>query len=362
MPHFFKSRLLAVKHCQLAVLLFLPAIAVLTQAEASPALPQAVPATQSVAAQTKVPLIPREEFKRLGSLLPSLDSMGAIVRNPNQRVTLATGETVYIDLGFEDGIEAGNLLSIVSSPRAVYPPNPIDYPSSETREWPEYLGQWVKSLFSLREDLHSHSPVELRYAQQRCCSWFSFKDKPLGYLVRILGTLEVLEAEGSFSKAVIMEAFHPIILGSRLIPYRVPKVPSLPKDYSPPAKDIHGFIVALETSFSIAGEGDIVYIDKGEAQNVALGDRFEIYAYTEVAPADGYYQFSWPRQEQTAPLVIGELQVVATRQDTATAVIRKHSQEMFVGQRIRYVPGIKTSGIEQEKASPVNLEQIEKME
>ena len=134
------------------------------------------------------------------------------------------------------------------------------------------------------------------------------------------------------------------------------------RDYNPPAKDIHGFIVALETNFSIAGEGDIIYIDKGEAQNVALGDRFEIYAHTEVAPADGLYGFPWPPREQTAPLVIGELQVVATQQDTATAVIRKHSQEMFVGQRVRYVPGIKTSGIELEESSLAILEQIEKME
>ncbi|MFQ5716031.1 MAG: hypothetical protein ACE5GQ_02905 [Nitrospinales bacterium] len=340
-------------------MLFLPAIAVWTQAEGSPALPQAVSVSQPVAT---VPLVPREEFKQLGFLLPSLDSMGAIVRNPNQRIALATGETVYIDLGFEDGIEAGNLLSIVSSPRAVYPPDPIDYPSSESGGWSEHLGQWVKSLFSLREDLHSHRTVELRYAQQNCCGWFPFKDKPLGYLVRTLGTLEVLETEGSFSKAVIMEAFQPIIIGSRLIPYRIPKVPGLPKDYTPPAKDIHGFIVALEESFSLASERDIVYIDKGEAQNVELGDRFEIYAYTGVAPADGSYGFSWPQREQTAPLVIGELQIVATQQDTATAVIRKHSQEMFVGQRVRYVPGIKTSDIDLAEPAPVSLEQIEKME
>ncbi|MFQ5673993.1 MAG: hypothetical protein ACE5G9_12975 [Nitrospinales bacterium] len=258
------------------------------------------------------PLLPLEQFKHAGPIVASLDDLGSIVGNPNQRTIMGVGDKVYINMGTEQSVAAGDRFSIVTANRVVYPP-------SSTDDAPYQLGAetWESYLTSIRNKI-------------------PFLRKPLGVIVLNLGTLDVVKSEKNVSEAVIRESFGPIRNGARLLPYQEPVAPQLARDYKPSAKDIQGHIVAFREEKTVAGMKDIVYIDKGEAGNVAAGDRFEIYAIKQVSQQNAWYdEFSEVRQ---IAWVIGELQVIATQQETSMAVIRKNVQEILVGHRVRYVP------------------------
>lgn len=265
--------------------------------------------------EAKNPLMGRDTFKRVGYIIPSLDGLGSVIGNPNRRMILGTGEIVYIDIGAGQGAAKGDRFSIVSADRAIYP-------STMHSEFSPALGRWNR-------------PGYMEWMPD-----FLVKEKKLGYLVRFLGVLEIVKAQSDFSEAVILEAFLPIKNGNRLIAYQEPKVPELAKDYKP--KDIQGRVVAFkETSSTIGGQWDVVYIDKGQAHDVSPGDRFEIYIIPEVETEAQWYDVwhrIWPKTKPMAPLVIGELQVVAVQENTATAVVLESSRELMLGQNIRYVP------------------------
>lgn len=259
--------------------------------------------------EAKNPLMAKDTFRRLGAITPSLEALGSVIGNPNRRMILGTGETVYIDIGADQGASKGDRFSIVTADRAIY------HPTLGRSNWSGYMG-WMDDFF--------------------------VKEEKLGYMVRFLGTLEIVEPQSDFSEAVILEAFLPIKKGNRLIAYQESKVPERAKNYKPPAKDIQGRIVAFtETSSTIGGQQDIIYIDKGRAHDVSPGDRFEVYTIPEVETEAQWYDVwhrIWPKTKPMTPLVIGELQVVAVQENTATALVLENNRELMLGQHIRYVP------------------------
>ncbi|MEC7641740.1 MAG: hypothetical protein VYC17_06250 [Nitrospinota bacterium] len=290
----------------------------------------------------KYPLLAKETFKQVGSLVSSLDELGTIIDNPEKWVEVGTGEIVYINVGAGQAVEVGDRYSIVredrpvfesddptsmwtSRPGAVIPDTGYGY-SWERRT----LSGFIVSLSGWRDRSRSNYEAFVR-------EYFPNFRKPLGTLVLHLGSLEVVELEKDFSRAVIKEAFDSIRVGDRLIAYQEPEVPELKEDHAPVSKDIQARIVAFKERAGTASLEDIVYIDKGDAEEVRVGDRFEIYIIDLVNKEKKNWYNLFPKKFQV-PVVIGQLQVIAVQKSTATAVVRKAQREIFVGQRLRYVP------------------------
>lgn len=264
------------------------------------------------AADGEYPLVPVEQFKHMGRIVASLDDLGSIVGNPNRRVVVGVGETVYIDIGTEQGVAVGDRFSIVVANRLIHaPPQNADVISRwEAATWKSYLDSIKNRIPFLR--------------------------KPLGVMVFNLGTLDVVKSEKNLSEAIVRESFGPIRAGARLIAYRQPVVPKWARNYKSSVKDIDGHIVAFREKNALAGMQDVVFIDKGESGNVAVGDRFEVYVVERISQKSAWYDV-FPESRQIS-WTVGELQVVATQKETSTAVIRKARREILVGQRVRYVP------------------------
>ena len=77
---------------------------------------------------------------------------------------------------------------------------------------------------------------------------------------------------------------------------------------------------------------DIVYLDVEKSQGVTLGDRF--IAYKSKEETTGTFSekviFQYPK------ITIGELKIISTRDETATALVTKSIQELDIGEKVEY--------------------------
>ena len=77
---------------------------------------------------------------------------------------------------------------------------------------------------------------------------------------------------------------------------------------------------------------DIVYLDAGKSLRVTTGDRF--IAYKSKEETTGTFSeeviFQYPK------ITIGELKIISTRDETATALVTKSIQELDIGEKVAY--------------------------
>lgn len=130
----------------------------------------------------------------------------------------------------------------------------------------------------------------------------------LGFLIEITGVVEVVGFEAGHVKALITDSFVDINVGEPLQEYFDVEPPF--KTKSPRTPDIHGVIVATRDLRTVNAEMDIVYIDKGAADGVDIGDLF--YITSGEAPQ----------------IEIGQMVVILTKNTTATAVITYSKKEV----------------------------------
>lgn len=123
----------------------------------------------------------------------------------------------------------------------------------------------------------------------------------IGYQYRITGVMEVTGYESNMIKAVVTDSFEDIQRGDGLIRYTEMEPPLLPEEERTPA--ISGVIIESHLNNTISGEGDVVFIDKGEKDGVQVGDVFSVFA------------------ESPTERVLGTIQIISLRPETAGAVV-----------------------------------------
>lgn len=226
------------------------------------------------------PLVPPATIKKAGFILPFPESEGSIVENYSMIKRYGIGTIVYIDIGAEKGVSPGDKFIVSRAEKT------ITLPVNK---------HWWNSLFATE----------------------------VGYVINILGELEVLEVAAKNSKAIILESYEDIMNGDRIMsPKSLPQLPAS-KEKSP-EKNIEGYIIATKEPFVMTSSPQIVFLDKGSDQQVALGDRFEVYITLET-----------PDREPLPPQVIADLIVVNTQEKTSTAVVLKSNRELLVGENFR---------------------------
>ncbi|MFO7577011.1 MAG: LysM domain-containing protein [Pelovirga sp.] len=152
----------------------------------------------------------------------------------------------------------------------------------------------------------------------------------VGTLMYHLGSVEVTDVRGHTVVASIADAYREVLRGAELF------------DFRPPQRDIAlrrgttrapGFIVAAQDEKGTMSTNDIIYIDLGSSEDLAVGNLFHI---------------SRPRQLSSealataAPLdlpdaVLGAAIVTEVRESTATAIIIKSVDAATVGDRVTVV-------------------------
>ena len=154
------------------------------------------------------------------------------------------------------------------------------------------------------------------------------KDGDVGAYVHLLGTVEVQSVrQDKRARGVITEASQEIERGAKVGPlikaYKtVPPVP--------PKVDAQGTIVALIRQAQLIGQGELVFIDLGQASGIEVGNRMFV-----VRRGDAYPQQSKTtvgQDDRRFPArALGEIMIVEVGKNISVGLITLAVQEMGVG-------------------------------
>ena len=138
------------------------------------------------------------------------------------------------------------------------------------------------------------------------------RGRNLGNLFIVLGIVRVTQVDQDLASVTIERSYDSIAPGDRVMRF----VP--PRHEEPPSPgrtlpDTPGTIVDLQDRRSLIGQRNVVYIDWGREEEVAIGDRLDVYRIMAGLPHRS----------------VGELKVIALEDHTATAMI-SHSTTPFL--------------------------------
>jgi hypothetical protein len=154
--------------------------------------------------------------------------------------------------------------------------------------------------------------------------------KKIGRKVHILGRATIIATnEGKAHTALITRSFDTIKRGDEVIPFFPPKEELAVKKSERP---IYGWAIASKLAKLELADGDIVYIDRGEEDQVQPGTLFDIFRRgVKVENPDGFRKVKLPDEP------IARLVVISTQQKTATTVIVHSRVSVHVGDEIMAV-------------------------
>lgn len=148
--------------------------------------------------------------------------------------------------------------------------------------------------------------------------------RSIGNLIRVLGILRVVDVSEGLVTADIIRSADSISKGDRLIPYKLSF--EAPIDAVPEKTKLRGYIVETSNDKTVAGQFDIVYIDKGRKDGVSSGDIFLIYR--EGNKTSGYFQAEEPISTDIA---VGRLKILSAQENTSTAEVARSSDTIEKG-------------------------------
>ncbi|MBW2039113.1 MAG: LysM peptidoglycan-binding domain-containing protein [Deltaproteobacteria bacterium] len=150
--------------------------------------------------------------------------------------------------------------------------------------------------------------------------------KVIGRKVMILGIVKVTEPEGETKMGLITLSFDPILRGDELLPYLPPREELAINKLERP---LYGWIAASKRKKDDLGEGNIVYIDRGEGDEIKPGHLFQVFRRGQWAID--------PISKKKVKLpddIIGRLIVITTQKKTSTALITKSRLPIHVGDEV----------------------------
>ncbi len=220
-------------------------------------------------------------YSRMGSAgfisLEELAAAGLILDSREEKLMLGEQDSVYLNLGDASGIAVGDKFTIYTVTKKVNHP---------------------------------------------------ITGKSLGYKIKILGGLEVMELNGeNVSTATIFRSYGAISRGDRIRPY-APAVREIILQGT--QAGLEGYIVDSKRPVSILGDGDIVHIDKGNLDGVETGNVFTVYR-----PAKKVTDQMTGRKLQLPEENVGKLVVLEAQEKTSTALVTRSKKELVIGDHIR---------------------------
>lgn len=211
----------------------------------------------------EAPSIASSVYESCGYISPDLPE-ASILGSPESKGAMTKFDTVFINRGDRDGLT---------------------------------VGQQFQILRPVREIFHPKTGISM------------------GWLIKVIGTLRTECLQEKTATARITNSYDYAMAGDRIEPYTPLAVPSdhylspkLTGPCIPSSEGLEGLILADKEGKGRIAEGDIVYIDKGLASGITPGVKFAVYR--QGIPG-----------EQECNYLLGELQVLLSRNYTSTALV-----------------------------------------
>ncbi len=148
----------------------------------------------------------------------------------------------------------------------------------------------------------------------------------LGQLMVVLGILQVAtESKENVVSTRIERAFESISPGDLVMPFQLP--PDVPAKQTT-SVPLTGVIVDFKQSRQVTAQSEIIYIDRGETDGVALGDRFSV-----IRPGRRLSLMTKNPDE-----VLAEIKVIGMQPRTATAYVVKSTDAIHRGDIVSRMP------------------------
>lgn len=159
--------------------------------------------------------------------------------------------------------------------------------------------------------------------------------EPFGYLISIVGALEVREVSDRTSAAIVKQEYDVIPKGASIMPAFDVVSPKIDPDKPLDGKIINGEIVVTRYDKTTVSIGDVVYLNVGRSVGVSEGDVFEVTRKR----AKRWYEFSFfsGPEQRGLDARIGALTIVMAKEDTSTAVIGNTNGEVKVGDKVSFI-------------------------
>lgn len=134
--------------------------------------------------------------------------------------------------------------------------------------------------------------------------------RPIGNLIRVLGTIKIVDASEGLVAAEIIRSDDYISKGDLLIHYEPSTEVS--STIVPENGRLIGYIVEARDGKEAIGQFDIVYVDRGREDGVSSGDNFLIYREKDRTS-----------ENLSTERAIGWLRILSTQEKTSTAEVIK---------------------------------------
>ncbi len=142
----------------------------------------------------------------------------------------------------------------------------------------------------------------------------------LGYVINRVGVVKVVQVDPLLVGVQVVRSYAPISTGDPVVRFTPPAAEEIVEPAST-GGDVEAMIVELQSDkhMSLVAQGNIVYLDKGQADGLHVGDGLEVFRTGSGLPERK----------------IGEVKVLSTEAHTAAAVISKAVARALIGDRLR---------------------------
>ncbi|MDL2270128.1 hypothetical protein LJC41_09230, partial [Desulfosarcina sp. OttesenSCG-928-G17] len=166
-----------------------------------------------------------------------------------------------------------------------------------------------------------------RYTLFRCMSPAGGKTaaQTIGTQHFIVGIAEIIRNLEDMVTARVVKSFRPIAAGDLLMP-EIQTSDTFP--LKPGNPNIEGTLIGPEEHLMLMGDGAIVFIDKGRADHVEVGQAYLLFREAMLAESI-----------VSPPVTVGKILVLHTEETTSTAVITRAFVDIQRGERFRAVIG-----------------------
>lgn len=158
--------------------------------------------------------------------------------------------------------------------------------------------------------------------------------QPIGYQVNHLGFAEVTEVTPSVAVAIIRESIREIERGTLVRPYVEPSDQIAPQ---PTELDLHGFVVAADQGKIALSQLDVIHVDLGAAAGLEVGNQLAIFR--ERPSVKATRPINQPGDVALPEVPLGTALVIDVQEETAAAlVVAVADQPIYRGDRVKTRP------------------------
>ena len=149
---------------------------------------------------------------------------------------------------------------------------------------------------------------------------------PVGNRVEELGTVRIVAKNAQVATGVIADSFREIQRGARLRPFTQPPQKIALKKGRP---GLTGYLIAGGDDKLALGQYDIIYLDLGSRDGLEVGNLLNITRTRQAS------EFGLQSEAVVLPdILLGSAVVLEARPRTASALVLKVAQPLFIGDRI----------------------------